>query len=305
MLVCATAGAQQYPSKPINLVVPFPAGSGSDSAARIIANQLGAALQQSVVVQNRPGANTAIGAGAVAAAPSDGYTLLLATASTVALPSLNKSLPLDIKKDLTPISQLTDFVLYLYVNAELPIKTFPEFVAYAKAHPGQLNYATGNATGIVSSTQLTSMAGIKMVGVAYKGEPPALTDLVSNRIQVMFSSPTSADTFVKQGKLRVLATTLPKRSPFAPEVPSIAEFLPKFSTWGWGGLMGPPNMPRPVVDRLAREVNKVLQKPEVRKGLEGMQMIPHGSTPEEFAAFFKEQTELYSRVLREAGVQPE
>lgn len=301
----ATVSAQQYPNRPINLVVPFPAGAGSDLLTRMLAVELGAALGQPVIVQNKPGGNTAIGVGAVTSAQPDGYTLLMATASTVALPAMNKALQFNIQKDLTPITQVTDFVLYLYVNSELPVKTFPEFLAYGKANPGKLNYATGNATGVVSSAQLIALAKIDMTGVPYKGEPAAVIDLVSNRVQVMFSSPTSADSFAKQGKLRMLATTLPKRSPYAPDVPTIAEYLPSFSTWGWGALMGPAGLPRPIVDRLAREMSIILQKPDVKKKLESMQMIAHSSTPEQFAAFYQEQVELYARVLREAGVQPE
>lgn len=305
MAFCATASAQQYPNRPVNIIVPFPAGAGSDLFTRTLAVELGAALGQPVIVQNKPGGNTAIGVGAVTSAPPDGYTLLMATASTVALPAMNKGLPFNIRTDLTPIAQLTDFVLYLYSNAELPVKTFPELVAYGKANPGKLNYATGNATGVVSSVQLASMAKLDMVGVPYKGEPAAVTDLIANRIQVMFSSPSSAESFARQGKLNVLATTLPQRSPYAPGVPTVKEYLPNFNTSGWGGLMGPANLPQPIVNRLAAEMKKILQKPEVQKKLENMQMIAHYATPEQFAAFYSEQAELYSRVLREAGVVPE
>jgi tripartite-type tricarboxylate transporter receptor subunit TctC len=305
MFAVTAAAAQQYPTKPITLVVPFPGGAGSDYIARVLADEMSKDLGQPVIVKNKPGANSAIGVSAVASAAPDGYTLLFATASTVALPALNKALPFDITKDLTPISMVTDFVLYLYVTSELPVKHLAEFISYARANTGKLKYATGNATGIVSSAQFVSMTGIDMVAVPYKGEPAALTDLVSNRVQVMFSSPTMAGPFVEQGKLRMLATTLPQRSPFAPDIPSVTEYLPKFSTYGWGALMGPANLPRPIVDRLSHEVNVVLQRPEVRAKLKAMQMVPHSSTPEELNTFFHDQIALYSRELRKAGIRPQ
>lgn len=306
LLWLSTVASAQYPTKPITLVVPFPAGTASDLVTRIIAGDLSASLGQPVVVQNRPGANSAIGAAAVAAAPPDGYTLLIATAGTVALPVMAKSLPYDTMRDLTPISMLARFVLYLYVNAEWPFKALPELLDYARANPGKLNYATGNPVGIVASAQVLAMAdNPNIVHVPYKGEPAAVADLVANRVQVMFSSPSSADSFAKTGKLRVLATNLPQRSAFAPDVPSMNEYFPKFSVTAWAGLMGPAGLPREIVERLSREVRASLSRPETRDKLARLQVVGVASTPEEFNAFFRDQVELYSRVLREAGVQPE
>lgn len=296
----------QYPTKPINIIVPFAAGTASDLATRILADELTTSLGQPVLVQNRPGANGAIGAAAVASAAPDGYTLLLATAGTAALPAMVKKLPFDTRKDFTPISATTRFLVYLYVNAELPIKTFQELVDYARANPGKLNFATGNPVGIVATAQVLAMAGnLNMVQVPYKGEPAAITDLVSNRVQVMFATPSSAESFAKIGKLRVLATNLPQRSPFAPDVPSMNEFFPKFSVTAWAGLMGPKGLPKDIVDRLSREVIASLSRPEVKEKFNKLQYVAYGSTPEELNAFFTDQVELYSTVLRAAGVQPE
>jgi tripartite-type tricarboxylate transporter receptor subunit TctC len=263
-------------------------------------------MGQPVVVQNRPGGNSAIGAASVASAPPDGYTLLLATAGTVALPSLVKSMPYDTMRDLVPISLVSRFVLFAYVNSDLPIKTIPELIDYARANPGKLNYATGNPVGIVASAQLTSLAGKpEMVHVPYKGEPAAILDLASNRVQWMFSSPSSAENFVKSGKLRVLATNLPQRSPYAPDVPSINEFFPRFSVTAWAGLMAPRGTAPNLIDRLAREVALALNKPQTKEKLDRLQYVGVSSTPEEFAQFFRDQINLYSSLLREAGVQPE
>jgi len=302
---CKIAMAQ-YPNKPINIIVPFPAGTASDLVTRILASEMSQSMGQPILIQNRPGANGAIGAASVAAATPDGYNLLLATAGTVALPALSKNLPYDTSKDLIPISFVSRFVLFIYVNADLPIKTIPELMEYSRLNPGKLNYATGNPVGIVASAQMLGLAGNpNMVHVPYKGEPAAVIDLSSNRVQWMFSSPSSADNFVKSGKLRVLATNLPQRSPFATDIPSINEFYPQFSVSAWAGLMGPKGMPKEVVDRLSREVTLALQKPSTKEKMDRLQYVGSGSSPEEFAQFYKQQLELYARLLKEAGVQPE
>ena len=296
----------QYPSKPVNIIVPFAAGTASDLATRIVANELTTSLGQPVVVQNRPGANGAIGAAAVASAAPDGYTLLLATAGTAALPAVVKNLSFDVRRDFTPISAMTRFLVYLYVNAELPIKTFPELLDYARANPGKLNFATGNPVGLVATAQLLSMAGNpNMVQIPYKGEPAAVADLVANRVQVMFATPTSAESFVKTGKLRALATNLPQRSPFAPDVPSMNEFFPRFSVTAWAGLMGPRGLPKEIVDRLSREVASALGGADMKEKFNKLQYVAFSSTPEELNVFFNQQIDLYSTLLRAAGVQPE
>lgn len=296
----------QYPTKPITIIVPFPPGTTSDLVTRVVANEMSISMGQPVIVQNRPGANSAIGSAFVALAPPDGYTLLIAGGGTVALPAMTKNLPYDTLTDLTPISIVGRFPVYLYVNPELPVKSLPELLEYARNNPGKLNYATGNTSAIVASAQMLSLAGkVNMVSVAYKGEPAAVIDLIANRVQVMFSTPSSAGEFAKSGKLRALATTLPQRSPYAPELPSMNEFFPKFSVIAWSGLMGPKGLPREIADRLSREVIAALKKPQIREKLDHLQHVGTGNTPEEFATFFKEQVDLYSRVLREAGVQPE
>ena len=306
LLLWSVQAIAQYPNRPVTIIVPFPAGTASDLVTRIVAAEMGTSMGQPVLIQNRPGGNSAIGAAAVASAAPDGYTLLLATAGTVALPGLVKSLPYDTLKDLEAISFVSRFVLFAYVNADLPVKTIPELIDYARANPGKLNYATGNPVGLVASSQLLALAGKPdMVHVPYKGEPAAVIDLSTNRVQWMFSSPSSAENFVKSGKLRVLATNLPQRSPYAPHVPSVNEYFPKFSVTAWAGLMAPRGTPKDIIERLSREVNLALGKPQTREKLDRLQYVGVGSTPDEFSQFFKDQVGIYSNLLKEAGVQPE
>lgn len=305
LAVAASTAAAQYPNRPITVVVPFPAGTSSDIVTRIVSAEMSKGLGQPVVVVNRPGGNSAIGAASVASAAPDGYTLLVASAGTAALPALVKSLQFE-PRDLTPISDMSRFVLYLYVNSDLPVKTLPELIDYARANPGKINYATGNPVGIVGTAQMLSFAGNpSMVHVPYKGEPDAVRDLVANRVQVMFAAPSSADAFVKAGKLRVLATNLPQRASFAPDVPSMNEYFPKFSVSAWTGLMGPKGLPKDIANRLSQEVIAAFELPQTKEKMERLQYVGAGSTPDAFAAFFEQQGDLYLRVLREAGVQPE
>lgn len=302
----AAAQPASYPSRPVTLVVPFPAGSASDLSSRLLATDMASALGQPVLVQNRPGGNSAIGAASVATAPADGYTLLVGSVGTVALPYLVKSLSFDPLKDLTPIALIGRFVLQLYVASELPVRNVAELMDYARKNSGKLNYASGNVTSIAASAQLLALAGnVNITHVPYKGEPAAMVDLGSNRVQVMFSTPSSADPLVKSGKIRLIATALPQRSAAEPDVPSINETYPGYSVTAWTALMAPKGLPREVVDRLSSTVNAALARPETRDKLLAMKAVPAASTPDAFAGFVREQSELYGRVLREAGVQPE
>jgi tripartite-type tricarboxylate transporter receptor subunit TctC len=309
LVVCALVAPlahAQYPNRPITLVVPFPAGSASDLSSRVLASSLAATLGQAVVVQNRPGGNSAIGAAAVASAAPDGYTLLIASVGTVALPYLVKGVAFDPLKDLTPIAAVGRFVLQLYVNAELPVHNLAELIEYAQKHPGTLNYASGNVTSIAATAQLLTLAGdVKITHVPYKGEPEAMVDLAANRVQVMFSTPSSADGFVRSGKIRAIATGLPQRSAEQPALPSINETYPGFSVTAWTAVMGPKGLPHEVVERLSGAVNAALSRPETREKLMALRVVPVASAPAEFATFVREQYELYGRVLRDAGVLPQ
>lgn len=306
LLVPALAGAQ-YPSKPIRVVVPFPGGSATDTVTRILANSVSQSIGQSIVVENKAGADGAIAATDVAKAAPDGYTLLMATNSPMsAVPAMKKSPPYDPVADFTPITDVGRYTFFLYVHPSVPAKDFSELISYAKANPGKLNYATGNTTGIVSFAQINSLAGIDMVHVPYRGEPAGITDLVAGRVQLMLATPTTGLAHVREGKLRAFVTTLDKRSALLPDVPTIAEAgLPEFSITSWAALFGPARMPREVQERLNREFVSAMGRPEVQAAMEKQAFALMPSPPEKLAVFVKEQMESYKRILRAAGVQPE
>jgi tripartite-type tricarboxylate transporter receptor subunit TctC len=302
LAVCA-----QYPAKPVRIVVPFPGGSATDTVTRILANDVTQSLGQPVVVENRAGADGAIAAAEVARSAPDGYTLLMATNSPMsAVPALKKLPPYDPVADFTPITDVGRYTFFLYVHPSVPAKSFAQLVAHARANPGKLNYATGNTTGIVSFAQINSLAGIEMVHVPYKGEPAGITDLVAGRVQMMLATPTTGLAFVKDGRLRALVTTLSKRSPLLPEVPTIAEAgMPEFSITSWAALFGPARMPREILERLNREFVDAMGRPEVRTAMDRQAFALSPSSPEQLADLVKEQIESYRRILRAAGVQPE
>jgi tripartite-type tricarboxylate transporter receptor subunit TctC len=300
--VCA-----QYPAKPVRIVVPFPGGSATDTVTRILANYVTQSLGQPLVVENKAGADGAIAAAEVARSAPDGYTLLMATNSPMsAVPALKKSPPYDPVADFTPITDVGRYTFFLYVHPSVPANSFAQLIAYAQANPGKLNYATGNTTGIVSFAQISSLAGIEMVHVPYKGEPAGITDLVAGRVQMMIATPTTGLAYVKDGKLRAFVTTLSRRSPLLPEVPTIAEAgMPKFSITSWAALFGPARMPREILERLNKEFAGAMGRPEVQAAMDKQAFALNPSSPEQLADFVKEQIESYRRVLRAAGVQPE
>ena len=306
-LLFSTMCAAQYPNRPVRIVIPFGPGSSTDAIMRILAAPLSAALGQQVIVDPRPGGDGAISAIEVARAAPDGYTLGVGSGSPLAaVPALRKNPPYNPVTDFTPITDIGRYTVFLYVNANVPANTFQEFVAYVKANPGKLAYGTGNASGIVAFAQMNTLLGLDMLHVPYKSAPPAVLDLVGNRVQVMMDPPTAALAYVKEGKLRALATTLRNRSPLLPDVPTIYEAgLPQFTISNWMGLVGPANLPRDIVDRINREFAAALKRPEVLAALDRQAFMANPSTPEQFAAFIKEQMESYGKLLRAAGVQPD
>jgi len=297
----------QYPNKPIRVVVPFPSGSATDTIARIIGQSVSTAVGQPVIVDNKVGADGAIAGAEVAKAAPDVYTLLLATNSPMAVvPAMKKVPPYDPVADFTPITDIGRYTFFLYINAGLPIKSFKDLVAYAKANPGKLNYATGNTTGIVSFAQMNSLAGIDMTHVPYKGEPQGITDLVGGRVQLMWATPTTGLAHVKDGKLRAIATNLKSRSSLLPEVPTMPEVgVPQYSVTSWAALYGPAKLPRDLQLRLNKEFHDAMKRPDVAALLDKQAFHTSPSTPEELGAFTKSQLEAYRHILRSAGVQPE
>ena len=307
MVLFGAPAVAQFPSKPIKIIVPFPAGSATDVVARILGQSVSAAIGHPVLIDNKAGADGAIGAADVMNSAPDGYTVLLATNSPMsAVPSLRKNPPFDPVTDFAPVTDVGRYTFFLYVNAGLPFKTLAEMIAYAKANPGKLNYGTGNATGIVSFAQIASLAGIDIAHIPYKGEPAAVTDLVANRVQMMIATLTTGGAHVRDGKLRAIATTLPRRSPAFPEVQTMAEAgMPQFAIVSWAGLFAPARTPKDVVERLNREFVAAMKRPDLIAAMDKQAFVLSPSTPEQLGEHVKAQKEAYARILRAAGVQPE
>ena len=307
VLLVALPAAAQYPAKPIRLLIPFPAGATADSVARIVAQPLSQVLGQPVLVDNKPGADGAIAAELTARSVPDGYTLFTAgNTPMLGVPTLRKNPPYDPVADFAPITSMVKYAFFLVVHPSVPAKTLPELIDHVRANPGKFNYASGNINGILAAAQLMSLGKLNMVHVPYKGEVLAIPDLLNARVHMMFGTGGITAPLVKEGKLRALATLLPVRSPMLPEVLTIAEAgMPQLSVVIWQGLFGPAKMPKEIVERLSREVNAILHRPEVRAQLERQGVEPSGSTPAEFAAFLKQQLADWARAAREAGMKPE
>ena len=305
--VAVTAAAQSYPSKPIRVVVPFPPGSATDTIARAFGASVSQAVGQPVVVENKAGADGAIAGSEVVRAAPDGYTLFFATNSPMAVaPSMKKSPPYDPLRDFTPIADIGRYTFFLVVHPSVPAKTVAEFIKLAKDKPGDISYATGNTTGIMSTAQFAHLAGIKMVQVPYKGEPQALTDLIAGRVQFMVVSAGTSVPHIRDGKLRALAVITSKRSPILPDVPTLAEAgMPQFSITSWAALYGPAKLPREIVDRVNKEFLAAAQRPEVQSVFERQAFVFVGSTPERLGAFTKEQNDEYRAMMRATGMEPD
>ena len=303
----AAAAAQDYPSRPITLVVPFAAGSGTDNVARIVGQRLSERLRQPIVVENKAGANGQIAAEAVAKAKPDGYTLFMTTNTThSANPSLYKQLRYDPIKDFTPIVRTGELPFAVVVNNELPVRTLSELISFARANPGKLSYGTPNSTSLVGSETLKNQARIDIVGVPYKSSPQALTDVIGNQIQVYLVDFGSGMAMIRANRVRTLAVTPARGSKILPDVPPVARTIPGFDLTSWNGIFGPAGLPRDVVDRISAEVNAVLAKKEVQDKLAaaGFEVWPTKS-PDEFARYVNDQLQLWGSMIRAAGIKPE
>lgn len=302
-----SAYADIYPSRPIKLVVPFAAGSGTDAVARVTAKHLGDALKQPVVVDNRPGANGTIAAELVAKAPPDGYTLFMTTNTThSANPSLLKQLRYDPVKDFTPVSRMGNLPFMLVVSPSLPVKTLHEFIVYAKANPG-LGYASGNSTGIVAGATLSKMAGLKMLHVPYKSTPPAMTDVIGGQVQAMFVDFAAGISHVKAGKLRALAVSTAQRSALLPDLPPVASEpeLKSFDITSWNGVFAPAGTPAPIIERLNRELVAIASSKQNAAQFNALGFEPFGSTPSELGQFVVAELRKWSQLVKDAGIQAE
>jgi tripartite-type tricarboxylate transporter receptor subunit TctC len=306
-LLALSAAAQQYPSKPIRLIVPQSAGGSTDLVARPLAHQLAQALGTSVIVDNRPGAGSVIGTDLVAKAAPDGYTLLAVAASVTMSPSLYK-LPFDPLRDLAPISQLTSLPNILVVHPSLPVKSVKELIAFVKARPGKLNFgSSGMATGTHLSMELLMyMTGMKMVHIPYKGGSLNVNALIGGETQVNFSTISTALPHVKTGRLRALAVSTARRAAAAPEVPTVAEAGVKgYAYSSWIGLLAPAKTPPSIIARLNAEAVKAMQAPEMKAILAVEASEAVGTTPEEFDAIMKTEVARWVKVVKAAGIKGE
>ena len=304
LLLGSTVSFAQYPNKPIKFIVGFPPGGSADPTTRIIGAALQEQLGQPFVVENRPGADSAIAAEQVSKMTADGYTLMFASNSAMtAAVALRKNPTYDPLKDFTPISMVGRATVFFYVHPDVPAKTLKEFIAYAKANPGKLVYGTGNPLSILYGQQLMSATGMQMLHVPYKGEGPLNPDILAGRVHSSFLSTGSAVSNAKDGRLRPLAVLLEKRSPLLPEVPTISEAgVPEVTVRQWAGVFGPPNLPKEIVARLNKEVNAALQRPDVIAKLQSYGYSPEGSTPERLLEVNRADLELWRRLVKEAGI---
>ena len=306
-LACSSAFAQPYPNRPIRLIVPFPPGGAAELGARIFATPLSESLGQPVVVETRAGADGVIAADVAMKAAPDGYTLFYATNTAFNwVPATRKNPPYNPLTDFTPVSLIGYFGFFLFTHPSVPAHNVAELLAYAKANPGKLNYGSGNSTSQLFGAQLKQLEGLDIVHIPYKGDGPLGIDLVGGRVQMAFATPGTLAPQVKDGKMRALAAMFPNRSALLPEVPTAAEAgLGRMSLTPWGGVFGPKGMPRPVVDRLSRELSDVLKRAQVREAFGKLAFEPKSSTPEELHAFLKLQIEIWGAAAREAGVPVE
>jgi tripartite-type tricarboxylate transporter receptor subunit TctC len=299
--------AEPYPAKPIRFVVPYPAGGPLDTVARLLAQKVTQSTRQPVIVDNKPGAGGNIGADAVAKAAPDGYTILMGAVATHAInPTLYASIPYDPIRDFAPVTQVASTPNVLVVHPSIPASNVQEFIAYAKANPGKLNFGSGStgSAGHLAGELFKTMAGVDMTHVPYKGAAPAMQDLIGGQIQLMFDNLASSLTQVRAGKVKALAVTTSKRTALAPELPTIAESgLPGFDISTWFGIFVPAGTGREVVEKLHGEFARALAAPDVRERMLNLGAEPVGSAPAEFAAYIRSEADKYARVIKASGAR--
>jgi tripartite-type tricarboxylate transporter receptor subunit TctC len=308
MVACTSFGVQaQYPNKPVRIVLQFPAGGLADTVIRAMANPMSQSLGQPIVIDNRPGADGAIAGEFVKNSAPDGYTLFFATNSALsAVPVLRKNPPYDPSADFTPISFVGRFPFFVFAHPSLPVKSLEELIAHVRANPGKVNYGSGNTTSIVATAQLASLAKLDMLHVPYKGDAPLMTDLVAGRLHFSIASTAPGAGLAKDGKLKVLATLLARRSHLFPDAPTMAESgLPQYSLVPWGAMVGPAKLPRDIVERIARETNAAVANAQVKEVLDKFGFELQGSSPDELGKFIRDQLVAWRTAVKEAGIQPD
>jgi len=301
------ARAQTYPARPVRIVAGFAAGGGVDITARLIGQWLSDRLGQQFVVENRPGAGGNIGTETVVNAPDDGYTLLLATVPNAVNTSLYEKLNFNFIRDIAPIAGIIRVPQVVLVHPSVPAKTIPELIVYAKANPGKINMASaGNGSAPHMAGELFNlMAGTKLVNVSYRSQGPALTDLIGGQVQVMFATTPGTTDYIATGRLRALAVTTAARTEMLPDLPPIGDFVPGYQASQWYGLAAPKATPADIVERLNKEVNAALVDPKMKVRLADIGGEPLPGTPVEFAKLIADETEMWAKVVKSAGLRPE
>jgi tripartite-type tricarboxylate transporter receptor subunit TctC len=299
--------AETYPTRPVHLIVPVPAGGTFDIVARLVAQAVSERIGQQIVIENRGGAGTNIGTAVVAHASPDGYTLLLAGSPGAINATLYTNLDFSFARDIAPVASIERAPLIMAVNPSFPAKTVAEFIAYAKGNPGKINMGSGGvgSTGHVAGELFNLMAGLKIAHVPYRGEAPSVTDLLGGQIQVMFSTPGSVMNFVKAGTLRALGVTSAKRMEVLPDVPAIAETLPDYDAVSWAGIGAPTGTPAEIIDKLNKETNAALADPALKGKLAEFGAIVMTGSPGDFQKFIATEIEKWGKVVKFANLKPE
>jgi tripartite-type tricarboxylate transporter receptor subunit TctC len=303
-LTSAASAQAPYPNHNITLVLPFAAGSGTDTTTRLIGKELGVALGVSTVIDNKAGANGSIAASYVARSAPDGYTLFVTTNTThSANPFLLKIMSYDPVKDFTPIARTGDLPFMLVINPEIPANSVAELIALAKKEPGKYSYASGSSSAIVSGATFARLAGIDLLHVPYKSSPPALTDVIAGRVSMMFVDVPTGLPHVNGKVLKALAVTTKKRTALLPELPTMNDTVEGFDISSWQGYLGPANLPKDIVVRLNAEIRKIVERPDIKSQLAERGMEAFSGTPEEFDAFLREQLVLWEKLITAAGIE--
>ncbi|WP_246660670.1 MULTISPECIES: Bug family tripartite tricarboxylate transporter substrate binding protein [unclassified Tardiphaga] len=305
MLGIGHAAAADYPTRPIRLIVPLPAGTSTDVIARVLADTVSPKLGQQIIIDNKPGADGAIAASEVKRSAADGYVIMLASNTAMSgVPATRKAPPYDSSTDFTPITDIGRYNFFFFVNKDIPARTLAEFIAYARANPGKLAYGAGNISGRLAFASLATTSGLDLTHVPYRGEPPAMTDLITGRINAMVATSGTGMPQVKDGKIVALATILEKRSAIAPDVPTIAEAgFSDFKIEPWAGLFGPPGMPADIVAKLNKAFHEAMADPVVKQRMVEQDFALTPSTPEELAALMKRQLEVHRKIVAAAGIE--
>jgi tripartite-type tricarboxylate transporter receptor subunit TctC len=306
LLCAAAANAQAYPTQPVRIIIGFPPGGAIDTIARVMAPKMAADLGQSVVVENRGGAGGVVGMQSVARAAPDGYTVFMGTMGNFSItPALVKDLPYNVAKDFAPVTQVATASFVLFVNPKLPVKNVAELIAYAKAHPQQMNYSSSGNGGLphMAGEMFNAAAGTKMTHVAYKGSAPSVNDVVGGQVQMTFEALAIGMPQVNAGRLKALATTGTQRLGVLPDVPTVAESLPGFNVKNWFGIAAPAGTPPDRIERLQKSIVNALRQPDVATTLAGLGVEAVGDTPAQFGTYIRTETERWQQLITRNGIK--